>query len=286
MKESVSLFMLERYRLGELYSEDEKAVKDALAMDGELRSRLEALDRSDRELRLRYPAAYFKFKPAISKFPSQESFKPTRPRLIRGIAAAAILCILFPVVYFFHNARANSIATSVAMGNALADRAKGSALTGAELSLYLKGEDELPLSNLVELGEGNTVQLAYTAPAGEYYGVIFSIDGRSLVTMHYPYSRGQSSLLVSGKRTFLEEAYTLDDAPDYEVFVFVVSTEPLDADAVQKEAQKIAAASQGYQQVLDEVLRSMEYEPSTGPQGVASGMRVSRLLETLTVLKK
>jgi len=97
------------------------------------------------------------------------------------------------------------------------------------------------------LREGATVQLAYTAPSGEYYGVIFSIDGRQTVTMHYPYRDGQSSLLVSGKHTFLSEAYTLDDAPLYEVFIMVISGKPLNAETVLGEAQKIAQTGNTYQ---------------------------------------
>jgi hypothetical protein len=121
------------------------------------------------------------------------------------------------------------------------DRTKGLAdLLPVELSLYLKGEEEVVLSDQTVLEKGNTVQLAYTVPAGtEHYGVIFSVDGRAAVTMHYPYRKGQSSLLVSGKRTFLDEAYILDDAPDYEIFVMVVSEKPLDVDEILGEAQTI-----------------------------------------------
>jgi hypothetical protein len=83
--------------------------------------------------------------------------------------------------------------------------------------------------------------LAYVLPPGnEYYGVIFSIDGRSAVTMHYPYGQGQSSLLEAGKRTFLNEAYTLDDAPDFEIFFMVVSRRPLDTSLILKTAGVLA----------------------------------------------
>ena len=96
------------------------------------------------------------------------------------------------------------------------------------------------------LAEGSTVQLAYTVPIGEeYYGVIFSIDGRSEVTMHYPYRMGQSPLLVSGRQTLLNEAYTLDDAPGYEIFVMVVSTEALEAASVLRTARSIAVKAAG-----------------------------------------
>jgi hypothetical protein len=92
------------------------------------------------------------------------------------------------------------------------------------------------------LTEGNTIQLAYTVPAeSRHYGVIFSIDGRSVVTMHYPYRLGQSSLMVSGRRTLLREAYTLDDAPYFEIFVMVISEKPLNTETILERAQEFAA---------------------------------------------
>jgi hypothetical protein len=172
-----------------------------------------------------------------------------------------------PLVYSIRNVEAR---------NSSQDRAKGAVLAGAELSLFLKGGMEIPLADHALLGEGDTVQLAYTASTGERYGVIFSIDGRSLVTMHYPYWKGQSSLLVSGKRTFLEEAYTLDDAPDYEVFVMVVSEEPLDAEAVLRKAQMIAANS-GFPEIKSQDVKSIEDKSRAAFESCE--------VETVTVLK-
>ena len=51
----VSAFTLERYRLGELSPEEQQSITKALAADNNLRSRMENLEKSDRELRLRYP---------------------------------------------------------------------------------------------------------------------------------------------------------------------------------------------------------------------------------------
>jgi hypothetical protein len=85
--------------------------------------------------------------------------------------------------------------------------------------------------------------------------------------MHYPYRRGQSSLLVSGRRTFLNEAYILDDAPDHEVFVFVVSEEPLNVDNVLHEARVIAG------------------EPKTGIEEKCKTVFAHYEVETLTILK-
>ena len=218
---------------------DQEALGKALAGDARLRARLESLDESDRELRLRYPVESMGFfeesKPRSARSSTEERKNKKIPMVnarVSLLVAASLLCILLPVLYFVQNGIRNDALST--------DRAKGAVAADYELYLYLKGGGELPLPDQAMLSEGNTVQLAYATPVGERYGVIFSIDGRSEVTLHYPYRKGQSSLLVSGRRTFLSEAYTLDDAPDYEVFVMVVSIEPLDVEAVLLEAEKIA----------------------------------------------
>jgi hypothetical protein len=72
--------------------------------------------------------------------------------------------------------------------------------------------------------------------------VIFSIDGRSALTLHYPYAVSGNTELVPGRRTALEEAYTLDDAPDCEIFFFVISDKPVDAAAVMDRAGRLAGS--------------------------------------------
>ena len=243
---NISEFMLERYRLGECEEEDKQTVEKALAEDGNLRSELKQLEESDRELLQRYPDLFFGLRnipgtdykgSSNRRFPKHEQTGAGKRRLFTLIAAALLAGIIFPALHFLYNGAVNSSGAEDLFG----DRAKGNSLKGTELYVYLKGEEKNPLADQAVLREGSTVQLAYTTPPdNEYYGVIFSIDGRSLVTMHYPYRKGQSSLLVSGKVTFLDEAYILDDAPDYEIFIFVVSENPLDAEAVLEEAQAIA----------------------------------------------
>ena len=251
MRESqISTFKLERYRLGELLPEDKESLEGFLPFDGELRSRLEALDKSDRELRSSLPPIYLNIegrKKVHSKIPKVTV-------RVSILVAASLLCILMPVVFYLRNTESTAALALAGQGSAAPyqDRAKGTVLSGVELSVFLKGSQkianqEVALENQAVLGAGDTVQLAYTAPASGSqdgpYGVIFSIDGRSVVTMHYPYRKGQDPILVSGKRTFLDEAYTLDDAPGYEVFVLVVSSQAPDVEAVLSEAQKIASGS-------------------------------------------
>jgi hypothetical protein len=281
----VSDFMLERYRHGELSPEDMEALETAVSGDAAIRLRLEKLDESDRELRLQYPVENFNFIPIDSaaghskRAPvftyARGKAGPHRKAGMAGIAAAVLAGILIPLLYFVlakDVSQKSRAGIQIASGTG-GDRPKGFDLNGPELSVYLKSDAEIQLPDQTVLGEGNTVQLAYTAPAGtEHYGVIFSIDGRSFVTAHYPYGKGQSSLLVSGKRTFLDEAYTLDDAPDYEVFIFVVSGEPLDAEAVLNKARDLAG------NIKEEDIQSIT-EKSIA---VFEGCEV----DTVTVLKK
>jgi hypothetical protein len=249
---TISAFMLERYRLGELSSEDQQAVAQALVSDRGLKDSLNELDESDRELRLRYPLGSF-LPENTALMERRLRFAHTRKRLTRmalpaAIAVAIAFAVAVPAFRFVtslletHNGAAVTLAPQETLEAFPTDRVKGNIQAGSELAIYLKGNPEIMLPDQAVLEEGDTVQLAYTVPAEtEHYGVIFSIDGRSVVTMHYPYRRGQSSLLVSGRRTFLSEAYILDDAPDHEVFVFVVSEEPLNVDQVLREAYQIAS---------------------------------------------
>ena len=271
MKETgrVSTLMLERYRLGEVSARERELVEAELASNGAFRFRYEALEREDRELRRRYPWEQSSLKSVSvagphaadsgrkNNFPRMSRF-PTGKRLWALCAAAILLLAIFPSVYLLRGRVLNGRGLdgwgsdglvlgeiSGVTGNGV-DRLKGMEIK-TELSIYLKenlslaADEGRKLPDRTLLKEGNTVQLAYLTPPGEvYYGVIFSIDGRSVVTLHYPYRRQQSPILTAGRRTFLDEAYTLDDAPDFELFFMVVSQDPLNTEVVLKTAEELA----------------------------------------------
>ena len=268
MKETdfVSQLTLERYHLGEVTPEEHEQLEAMLAEDGELHSRYAKLQEEDSELRGLYPLESLN---VLAKLQNTAYAEPeTRRSTIRqwnrfgsaagqsrmrtgkilgGLSAAAVfLCVFFLSLSFIRGRNTAAIAGLPESGT---DRIKGTA-PGYELSLYLKetpaalltGTDEgRRLPDKTALSEGNTVQLAYTTPPGDvYYGVIFSIDGRSELTLHYPYRMEQNPVLSAGKLTFLNEAYTLDDAPDFEIFFMVASPTPLDIETVLKTAGELA----------------------------------------------
>jgi hypothetical protein len=241
----VSELLLERYRLGEVTRRERRLVAAALEAEASNRERLLRLERSDRELRSRIASGELLCTAPGSGgfagvFPGEHAF--FRPRrnfrpLAWGFAAAALICVFFPALY-------------ITLGQRDRDRPKGTAVPEAELSLYVnRAAVPGPLGDNTALKEGDTVQLAYTVPAEGRYGVIFSIDSRAAVTLHYPYGPEQSSLLASGRQIFLDEAYILDDAPDFEMFFMVLSPDPLDTAEVLAAARvltpdPLAAASE------------------------------------------
>jgi hypothetical protein len=218
--------MLERYNLGEVTGEEREYIETALAQESRLAERLADIRRSDREIRNRYPPD------GILAMAAKINRRRVFPPLAWAIGAAAlVLCIALP---FFRTLWSTG---------PLTDRVKGGDANLVELSVFLKSgapsAADPQLADQAVLREGDTIQLAYTANAGSY-GVIFSIDGRSAVTMHYPYRLDQSAQLIPGKRIALDEAYTLDDAPDYELFFFVVSDKPLNVSRILRSAEQLA----------------------------------------------
>jgi hypothetical protein len=256
-----SAFLLERYHLGELTADEQAAVEAALAEDPGLAASVADLEQSDAEIRRRYPlhivfpervreSAGKSGRVSPRKFPVLPGF----PALAWGLCAAAlILVVALPALFLFRSpAGVPSGFPSVNTDGSvpLTDRIKGNGQEGSftELSVYLKtdlktgqGTEEQSLAEEAALREGDTIQLAYIVPGGvEQYGVIFSIDGRAALTVHYPYRTGQSARLITGRRIALDEAYTLDDAPDYEIFFFVSADKPLDVEKILESAAELA----------------------------------------------
>ncbi len=87
---------------------------------------------------------------------------------------------------------------------------------------------------------GDVVQLSYQA-ADARYGVIVSMDGRGAVTLHYPPDPGSVPQLIPGGEQTLPYAYRLDDAPRFEMFLFITSRTGFDVAAVVSELERQAS---------------------------------------------
>jgi hypothetical protein len=236
----VSALLLERYNLGEVTGAERARVESALAGDEALAERLRLIRQSDGAIR-------DQFRGQLRSRLRGDQTGPGKPRQRRralvwtlcAFSAAALFLVVALPLYRGAGSGAAGAARELAGGG---DRIKGSA-DAAELRAYLKaGGGQTPLVDQASLREGDTIQLAYTVNSqpGSRYGVIFSIDRRSTVTVHYPYRLDTDTRLLTGRRIFLEEAYTLDDAPDYEVFFFVIAAAPLDISTILDAARQLA----------------------------------------------
>jgi hypothetical protein len=95
-----------------------------------------------------------------------------------------------------------------------------------------------PLARGDKVTQGDVVQLAYNA-MGATHGVIFSIDGRGTVTLHFPSERTGSTALKAKGANALDFSYELDDAPRFERFFFVTSDKPVDVGTVLEKGREL-----------------------------------------------
>jgi hypothetical protein len=76
---------------------------------------------------------------------------------------------------------------------------------------------------------GDLIQLRYNA-GSQHYGVIASVDGAGIVTLHFPLAEDApaQATAVSPETNTLPHAYALDDAPRFERFFFITANGPID----------------------------------------------------------
>jgi len=243
-KMHISALLLERYHIGEVTCEEKLYVEKAIADNDDLAASLKDLERADAEF-FAAEKTHLQNTRLINLHTQQDqrTSRKFRP-FIFGLCAAAIVMFIAVPIFILHDEPEKT---------GFAERVKGASLDfGTEidktinLSIYVKDDSEGEITRLLDqadVNEGNTIQVVYQVfdpDTSEKYGVIFSIDGRSAVTMHYPYSPRQSTLLVSGRSVPLDDAFILDDAPDYEIFFFVAANVPIDTGSIINTARQLA----------------------------------------------
>ncbi len=100
------------------------------------------------------------------------------------------------------------------------------------------------------LQRGALLQVGYT-PGGTGYGAVVSIDGRGVVTLHWPASPSAWSPTVEPEGGTLPSAYELDDAPRFERFFLVTCAERFLARDVVEAAESLEDPEQGTLAVKD-----------------------------------
>jgi hypothetical protein len=143
-----------------------------------------------------------------------------------------------------------------------------------------RGEESAPLSRGEVVGAGDLLQVSYSA-ASWRYGVIVSIDGRGMVTLHGS-PDGETALAAPDaqqQRVALDHAYELDDAPGFEIFVMVASMRPLELSAVMEAAREAAGDPEG-------LLARVEADPENNHDALALPGRQGEVAQTHFLLRK
>jgi hypothetical protein len=231
-------WQLERYLLDELPADLREKISHRLESDPSLKKRLADLEESNRAILAQYPsriqAAQITRKYEESYGKEKKQRGDSRRLMVRGFAyalstVAVILIVLFPLRSILRDPPTDAEGI----------RLKGA---GPRLVIYRKkGDDVERLGKGERAAEGDIIQLSYIA-AGKEFGVIYSVDGRGVVTVHFPDREGESApQLDQDGEISLPYAYELDDAPAFERFFFITSDRPFDSAEVESALRALAS---------------------------------------------
>ena len=252
--------MVELLLLGELEPDEAADVRARLEADDD--PRIAEIERSNEALLARFPVDEVvpELRAALEATadePSSEA-EPAEPVEPNGVVSlnarrpkamvwgSALVAVAAGLVLAWGLRDAAPVATEdpatrISMTQIPAPSSDGVRNKGAQRLIVFREGNDQALHAGDGVSAGDVLQLAY-ATAGERHGVIVSLDGAGVVTLHWPADAGNSTELGSGV-VRLDYAYELDDAPDFERFVFVASDQPLVVDDVMTAAQDVASGS-------------------------------------------
>ncbi|MCL2283875.1 MAG: hypothetical protein FWC26_11225 [Fibromonadales bacterium] len=200
------LWKIERYLLGELPESEMAAMKTLESENADFHAQIEQLKMDNRDLLAKYPMRALE----TDNYPSLNArFTP-----YYAVAAALIIAATVMMSVFFTTDR------TIVM-NEDGTRAKG-LKTGLEI-WRKTGDSHEKLANNSEASAGDVLQLRYMAEE-KCYGVILSMDGRGVLTIHLSGESGKAAKLETGKTVSLKNAYELDNAPKFETFYLITDS--------------------------------------------------------------
>lgn len=238
---------LERFLTGDLPESEMDEIRELEAKDAMLAQRVRMLREDNKAILNKLPFEALAGKLAGSAGTADEvetaqvmgaaQVVRTAPRFsLVKYASAAVLVLAIALVAFF--AQRETVVTGAENGGDVA-AANGAAQTQVALAetpsdTRIKGLDArmevwkktptgiVQLQDLDEVREGDEIQLRYAVPE-KCFGILFSMDGNGALTLHM--GNGEKSVeLAPGKMNSLPFAYKLDDAPYFEKFFFVTSS--------------------------------------------------------------
>jgi hypothetical protein len=234
----IETWKLERYLLGELPSSSLEEISRLVQENPELQKEIQNLRQAQSELLRQNPPETMlpgirkRYEELRGRAKVGEKARPVAlRRLLYGTPVLASALLLVFVVLLKDRTGPGSTRIK---GEESLDFSK------TQILIYKKSDDEIKLlSNGGQARAGDLLQLAYV-PAGKTHGVIISVDGNGIVTLHLPESKNGATLLGQETKNPLSSAYQLDDAPDFERFFFITAMTEIDVSSVLNEAEGLA----------------------------------------------
>ncbi|MGL1935540.1 MAG: hypothetical protein OCD01_10985 [Fibrobacterales bacterium] len=236
-EEIVPHWKLERYVLGELPESEIRTITDRLEYDTVLSAHLAEILESDVSIAEEYSPEWVlrqvKLKSGIEsvKMSDDSAMEENDASELAASTGGGItklfstlsMVVLVAVVVVYFNAGNDGL------------RTKG---LGPYLELYKKSNDAtVYIEDGGSATQGDLIQLHYLSKDRQY-GVIASVDGNGVVTMHLPTEGSDAVSLTLNTKTSLPFSYELDDAPRYERFYFITAKEAFKVSLVQKALEK------------------------------------------------
>ena len=233
------MWKLERYLLGELPAGEQSQLQQLVADGGVAAERLQALQRSNREILRAYSpgtmagAIRSRLGSSAGAGARLPGLRNRLQILRRGLAVAGPVAALAVFAILLRGPLASGPQDAGV-------RAKG--LLPA-LTVYRSvGEGAEQLASGEMVAPADRLQIGYVA-AGMGYGLIFSIDGNGVVTVHLPSDgrvAGAAAALETNGEVHLPFSYELDAAPRFERFFFVAAPQPFPVEPVLAVARQLA----------------------------------------------
>lgn len=239
----INSWELEQYLLSELPGERMKEIDIQLKEDPALREEIECLKNSNKEILEQYPpdsvVPQILNRLHLEKTKESYSRSPFFKRLLIAAPAFAVVVLVFLMLPVIKDILGPGTQGTPTDGT----RIKGEEtidMTKPNLIVYRQKND---LPELLKKGTtakaGDLLQIGYVA-GEQSHGVILSIDGNGVVTLHFPDGKTQSTALEKKKKVLLQSAYELDDAPAFERFFFITSQSEIDVESVLAQVKKLA----------------------------------------------
>ncbi len=229
---------LERFLLEELPPERMNEIKKLAEENPEIQQRITSLKRSNKDILKQYPSESM-IPDILRRYEEgkrQERIRVrTKPfgwqRFLYAVPALAAALLIGFVVFFNRGTLPPDT------------RIKGEEeidFTKAQIIIYRKIADEVSiLKDGDQAAAGDLLQIAYV-PGEKAFGVIFSIDGNRVVTLHFPERQTASTALKQEKKVLLWSSYELDEAPGFERFFYITAMEDIDVQSILKKAKVLA----------------------------------------------